>query len=85
MARGKEAQVRSAELRAVAEVIAFAIAREKASAAYYERALSRAGSEDARKIYAILIELDNEHENRLRSELARIKKGMAVSNSDDRR
>jgi len=73
MARTKESAKRLAELNAVMEIIAFAIAREKASSEYYEKAMDKAATESARKAFALLIEQEREHEKRLRAELAKIK------------
>ncbi len=63
-----------AELESVAEIMTFAIAREKATANYYQRALEKATTEAARKAFSLLFEQEREHERRLREELAAIKR-----------
>lgn len=77
MARSKESAKRLAELNAVAEMISFAIAREKASAEFYEKALERANTESAKKAFALLVEQEREHEKRLRAELAKIRQELS--------
>jgi len=65
---------RLVELNAVAEIMTLAIAREKASADYYERAFHKATTEAAKKAFSLLLEQEREHENILRSELAVLKR-----------
>lgn len=62
------------ELNTVAELMTLAIAREKASANYYERAFQKATTEAAKKAFALLLEQERGHETIMRSELAAIKR-----------
>ncbi len=73
----KERGRRLAELNAVAEIMTFAIAREKASADYYEMALAKASTDATRKAFSLLLEQEQEHERRLRGELAVVRKEIA--------
>ena len=74
MARTKESARKLAELEAVAEIMTFAIARERAEAGYYERALARAVTESARKAFALLLEQERDHEKRIRAELEKLRR-----------
>ncbi len=74
---GRERSHHLAELNAVAEIMTFAIAREKASADYYERALEKATTEATRKAFSLLLEQEQEHERKLRVELAEVRKEIA--------
>jgi|GEM_PF-1560094 len=77
MARTKESAQRLAELEAVAEILTLAIARERATAEYYDRALHRAGTESTRKAFALLLEQERDHEKRVRAELELLRKEIA--------
>jgi rubrerythrin len=59
-----------AELNSVAELMTLAIARERASSNYYERAFQKATTDAARKAFSLLLEQEREHEKILRTELA---------------
>ncbi len=74
MARTRETAKRLAELESVAEIMTFAIAREKATADYYGRALGKAVTDSARKAFALLLEQERDHERRIRAEIAKIRK-----------
>jgi rubrerythrin len=74
LARTRESARRLAELEAVAEIMTLAIAREKATADYYTRALGLAGTDGTRKAFALLIEQEKEHEKRIREELEMLRK-----------
>ncbi len=74
---GRERSHHLSELNAVAEIMTFAIAREKASADYYERALEKATTEATRKAFSLLLEQEQEHERKLRVELAEVRKEIA--------
>lgn len=74
MARSRESERRLAELESLAEIMTLSIAREKATADYYERALGRAGTESARKAFALLLEQERDHEKRIRDELEKLRK-----------
>ncbi len=74
MARTREAARRLAELEAVAEIMTFAIARERSTAEYYERAIGKSVTESARKAFALLLEQERGHEKRIREELEKLRK-----------
>ena len=57
------------ELNTVAELMTLAIAREKASADYYDRAFHKATTEAAKKAFSLLLEQERQHEIIMRSEL----------------
>ena len=57
------------ELNAVAELMTLAIAREKASADYYDHAFHKATTEAAKKAFSLLLEQERQHESIMRSEL----------------
>jgi rubrerythrin len=61
---------RLAELNSVAELMTLAIARERASSNYYERAFQKATTEAAKKAFSLLLEQERDHEKIMRSELA---------------
>ncbi len=61
---------RLAELNSVAEVMTLAIARERASANYYELALKKAATAAAKKAFSLLLEQEREHEKIMRAELS---------------
>ncbi len=84
MARTRELAKRLAELEAVSEIMTFAIAREKASAEYYERALAKSVTEGAKKAFALLLEQERDHERRIRAELAKIRREMSDLSQTDR-
>jgi rubrerythrin len=65
---------RLAELNSVAELMTLAIARERASANYYERAVQKATTEAAKKAFSLLLEQERDHEKIMRSELAVIRR-----------
>lgn len=65
---------RLAELESVAEIMTFAIAREKASAEYYERALAKATTDAARRAFSLLLEQERDHERRMREELGGVRR-----------
>jgi len=65
---------RLAELRAVEEIMTFAVAREKATAEYYQKALQKATIETARKAFSLLLKQEREHERIMRQELFQIRR-----------
>lgn len=77
MARSRESIRRLSELRTVAEIMTFAILRERSTAEYYENALSKAKTDATRKAFALLLEQEQGHEKRLREELENLKKEIA--------
>ena len=60
------------ELQDLAELISIAIAREKASIALYNDAYVKAISEDAKRVFSLLIEQERAHEASLREQLAEV-------------
>jgi rubrerythrin len=62
------------ELNAVAELMTLAIAREKASADYYDRAFHKATTEAAKKAFSLLLEQERQHESIMRSELVALRR-----------
>jgi len=79
MAEGVERRL--AELNAVAELMTLAIAREKASANYYEHAFQKSTTEAAKKAFSLLLEQERAHENIMRSELAVIRREIEKTKS----
>jgi rubrerythrin len=57
------------ELEELAEMISIAIAREQSSIEFYTNAYNKAVSENARKIFSLLLEQEKTHEVDLRSQL----------------
>ena len=57
------------ELEELAEMISIAIAREQASIEFYTNAYNKAVSENARRIFSLLLEQEKRHEVDLRSQL----------------
>ncbi len=74
MAKTREVSRRLVELEAVSEIMTLAIAREKATADYYERALAKAVTESTHKAFALLLEQERDHERRIRIELDKIRR-----------
>lgn len=66
-----------AELKAVEEIVSFAIAREGASANYYQRAYEKATTDAARKAFSLLLEQEKEHERIMREQLTELRKEIA--------
>ncbi len=62
------------ELKTVEELMSFAIARERASADYYERAYAKATTDAARKAFSLLLEQERDHERIMREQLEGIRK-----------
>jgi rubrerythrin len=60
------------DLEELAEGISIAIAREKASVEYYTKAYQKARTETARRVFALLIEQEKGHEDKLRGQLHEI-------------
>lgn len=71
-----------AELNAVAEIMTLAIARERASANYYERAFQKATTEAAKKAFSLLLEQERDHERIMRSELNDIRREIEKIRAD---
>jgi rubrerythrin len=69
------------ELQDLAETISIAIAREKASIALYNDAYRKAISEDAKRVFSLLIEQERAHEASLREQLAEVTAQMELSRS----
>jgi rubrerythrin len=61
------------DLEELAEGISIAIAREKASVEYYSKAYQKARTESARRVFALLIEQEKMHEEKLRGQLQEVK------------
>jgi rubrerythrin len=61
------------ELEELLETLTIAIAREKASIVFYSNAYDKAVSENAQKIFSLLIEQEKVHEIKLREQLQEIK------------
>lgn len=61
------------ELEEIVEVVSLAIARERASVEFYTNAYDKAVSENARRIFALLIEQEKGHEAKLRAQLHELK------------
>jgi len=61
------------DLEELAEGISIAIAREKASVEYYTKAYQKARTESARRVFALLIEQEKMHEDKLRGQLQEVK------------
>jgi rubrerythrin len=57
------------ELQQIAEVISIAIAREQASVEFYTNAYDKAVSENAKRVFSLLLEQEKGHEAKLRSQL----------------
>ena len=57
------------ELQEIAEVISIAIAREHASIEFYTNAYDKAFSENAKRVFSLLLEQEKGHEAKLRSQL----------------
>lgn len=66
-----------AELKAVEEIMSFAITREASSADYYRRAYGKATTEAARKAFSILLEQEKDHERIMREQLGEVRKEIA--------
>lgn len=81
----EDAERRLAELNAVAELMTLAIAREKASADYYERAFHKATTEAAKKAFSLLMEQEREHGSIMRSELAVIRREIERTRTNPRK
>ena len=61
------------ELEEIAEVISIAIAREQASIDFYTNAYDKAVSDNAKKVFSLLLEQEQGHEAKLRSQLHEIR------------
>lgn len=61
------------ELEELAEVISIAIARERASIEFYTNAYNKAVSENARRVFSLLLEQERKHEVDLRSQLHEVR------------
>jgi rubrerythrin len=57
------------ELEEIMEVISIAIAREQASIEFYTNAFDKAVSENAKRIFSLMIEQEKGHEAKLRDQL----------------
>lgn len=57
------------ELEEIAEVISLAIAREQASIEFYNNAYDKAVSENAKRVFSLLLEQEKGHEAKLRAQL----------------
>ncbi|MCX9009724.1 MAG: hypothetical protein OIN66_01260 [Candidatus Methanoperedens sp.] len=66
-------QERIKYLEETVEIISIAIARERASIKYYTEAHQKAITENARRIFSLLIEQEKGHEAHLRAYLHEIK------------
>jgi len=61
------------DLEELAEGISIAIAREKASVEYYTKAYQKVRTESGRRVFALLIEQEKGHEDKLRGQLQEVK------------
>lgn len=60
------------ELEEMKEIITIAIAREQASMRYYTEAFHKATTDNARRLFSLLIEQEKGHEAKLRAQLHEI-------------
>lgn len=60
------------ELEEMKEIITIAIAREQASMRYYTEAFLKATTENAQRLFSLLIEQEKGHEAKLRAQLHEI-------------
>jgi rubrerythrin len=60
------------ELEEMKEIITIAIAREQASMRYYSEAFQKATTENAQRLFSLLIEQEKSHEAKLRAHLHEI-------------
>jgi len=57
----------------IVEIISIAIAREQNSVKYYKKAYDKATTENARRLFSLLVEQEKGHEAKLRAQLHEIK------------
>jgi len=60
-------------LEEIAEIISIGIAREQASTQFYMNAYQKATTENARKMFSLLVEQEKGHEAKLRAQLHEIR------------
>jgi len=77
------------DLEEIAEIISIAIAREQASSQFYTHAYQKATTENARRMFSLLIEQEKGHEAKLRAQLHEIRSEIEMerlkSKSDSKR
>lgn len=66
------------ELNEMIEIVAIAIAREKASVRFYSSALDKATTEAAQRLFSLLLEQEKGHEARLRSQFHEFKASLEL-------
>jgi rubrerythrin len=73
------------ELQDLAETISIAIARERASIEFYKDAFDKAVSENAKRVFSLLLEQEKRHESDLRDQLAELRAEIALERSKSER
>lgn len=72
------------ELEGLAEVISIATARVKASIEFYNNAYDKAVSENARKVFSLLLEQERRREADLRDQLDKLTSDLELERSKSR-